>query len=123
MKHTLFVKPKGLLTMGVGLIFLLAPGWVMSLLGADMNAAGILLARLFGLLALGMGWSMLIVDDDFRYSAKEAFNYVIWDVVGIVLVIMAVRAGVLGSLGYALAAVYLISASGFLSCALTANRN
>ena len=63
------------------------------------------MAQLFGLVAMAVGWGMLVSDHP-APAGSEALAVVLSDTVAMLLLISATNAGVFSALGYGLAAIY-----------------
>lgn len=113
MDISLLVKLKGWLTIALGALFLLLPNQLMSAFGAELTDAGIVLARLFGLLAIAAAWGMVVSGHSVP-AGSEALAVVFTDITAMTLLILASNSEVFSGLGYALAAVYAISSMLYL---------
>ena len=109
MAITLLVKAKGWLTIVLGAVFLMLPSQLMSVMGAEITDAGIVMAQLFGLLAIAVAWGMVLPRHSVA-AGSEALAVVLADTAAMALLISATNKAVFSGLGYALAAVYAVSA-------------
>lgn len=110
---SLLLKTKGWLTIALGVAFLLLPHQLMAALGAEMNHAGIVMVRLFGLLAIAAAWGM-VLSGHVAPAGSEALATVALDIAAMTVLVMATNDGVFGSLAYAFAAVYGVSSGLYL---------
>jgi hypothetical protein len=85
----------------------------MSAMGGELNDAGTIMAQLFGLIAMAIGWGM-VVSDHPAPASTEALAVVLTDTVAVCLLVLATSKGVFGVPGYGLAAVYAGSAMLYL---------
>ncbi len=122
MKPIYFIRPKGVATALFGLLFIVTPAWVMTLMGAEIGAAGVVMMRLFGLALLVVGYGMATTSADAEISSLEALLTSMGDAVAVYFLIIATQTGVFNVLGYVLAAIYVVSSLGFLGCFLVATR-
>ena len=109
MNLSLVLKIKGVVTVLAGLLFALAPTQLLSSLGSDLGSAGALMTQLFGLILIAVGWA-LVVSPTAVAAGSTSLVFAITDSVAVVLLAMSVNSGLLGALGYGLAAVYAVSA-------------
>ena len=117
MSPVLLVKIKGWLTLVAGVLFVFIPVQVVAIMGGELGDAGMIFAQLFGLVLLALGWVMAFTPHAVP-SGSEALSYAGTDMAAIVLLVLAVNRGVFGPLGFALAAVYALSACLFIYCYL-----
>jgi len=102
-------------TLIFGLALVLIPGSLLSLYGIEVEAAGILLARLFGAAFLGytvLNWSARNASDSEVLRGIVLAN-LIMDVVGFVVTLLGQLAQVANALGWSSVALYLLFSLGF----------
>ena len=109
MEVSLLIKAKGWLTVALDSIFFFFSAQLMSAMDGVLNDAGTIMAQLFGLMAMAVGWGM-IVSDHSAPAGVEALAVVLTDAAATFLLMSATLKGVFGGLGYGLAAVYAGSA-------------
>ena len=113
MSITLLIKTKAWLTVALGAVFLFFPALLMSAMGGELNDAGTIMAQLFGLIAMSIGWGM-VASDHPAPAGTEALAVVLTDSVAVCLLVLATNKGVFTGPGYGLAAVYAGSAMLYL---------
>jgi hypothetical protein len=109
MSITLLIKAKAWLTIALGSVFLFLPAQLMSAMGGELTDAGTIMAQLFGLIAMAIGWGMLVSGHPAPVGT-DALAVVLTDSVAVYLLILATNRGVFAGPGYGLAAVYAGSA-------------
>tara|TARA_R100001039_G_C1852804_1_gene113792 strand:- start:475 stop:867 length:393 start_codon:yes stop_codon:yes gene_type:complete len=109
MKISQLIVVKAWLTIGLGLLFLCLPAQLFSWLGGDLGAAGTVMAQLFGLLAIAVGWGMRGASKT-PPAGTEALTVALCDSLAVLLLVLATSRGVFAAQGYILAAVYVGSA-------------
>ena len=80
MSITFLIKSKAWLTVALGAAFLIFPTPLMSAMGGELNDAGIIMAQLFGLIAMSIGWGMVVADHP-APAGTEALAVVLSDTV------------------------------------------
>ena len=93
MEITLLIKVKAWLTVALGAVFLFFSAQLMSAMGGELNDAGTIMAQLFGLVAMAVGWGM-VVSDHSAPGGSEALAVVSSDTVAMLLLILATDKGV-----------------------------
>ena len=115
MKFKTLMILKALVCLSLGAPILIAPVFLYSLFGADLNPAGVFAAREYGASLIGnlcVTWfARKAVDSDARRAI--ILGLCIYDAIGFVITLIAQIAGVLGPLGWFAAAIYLFFAIGF----------
>jgi len=122
MKITSFTKPKGLITLSAALILIIDPNIILQLLGAQLEAAGVMMTRILGgaYLVSGIGiWSINAPGD---ISTRDAWLYAMGESVAAVSVLLTASIGALNLLGWVLAFAYVLFACGFVFVALETRR-
>ena len=118
MKITHFTKPKGLITVAAAVILIIDPNLILQLLGAQLEAAGVMMGRILGgaYLVSGIGiWSIKGPGD---ISTRDAWLYALGESIAAVSVFLAASIGALNLLGWGLALPYVLFACGFVFVAL-----
>jgi hypothetical protein len=113
MELSTLLKVKGCLTVALGALFLIFAPQLVAGMGGELNAAGVIMGQLFGLLAISVGWGM-VVGDHAAPAGSEALTVVLSDTVAMLLLVVATNQGVLGAPALVLAAVYAGSAMLYL---------
>jgi hypothetical protein len=115
MKFQTLMIIKALVCLSLGLPILIAPVFLYSLFGADLNEGGVFAAREYGASLMGnlmLTWfARKASDTDTRRAICLALC--VYDAVGFVITLIAQLGGVLGPLGWFAAAIYLFFAVGF----------
>ena len=98
-----------------GLAFVLVPGPLTALYGADLTAAGLFTGRLLGAAFIVFGVLTWLVRDAGASSERRAIllSFFVGDVIGFVASLLAMFDGVFNSLGWSTVAIYLILALAF----------
>jgi hypothetical protein len=109
MELSTLLKVKGVLTVSLGAIFLFFAAELVAAMGGELNEAGVIMGQLFGLVAMAVGWGM-VVGGHVAPSGSEALAVVLTDTVAMTLLVVATNKGVLGAPALVLAAVYAGSA-------------
>jgi hypothetical protein len=115
MELSTLLKAKGVLTVALGAIFLFFAAELVAAMGGELNEAGVIMGQLFGLLAMAVGWGM-VVGSHAAPAGSEALAVVVTDTVAMTLLVVATNKGVLGAPALVLAAVYAGSALLYLYC-------
>jgi len=113
-----FTKPKALITLSAALLLMIDPNLILELLGARLEAAGVMMTRILGgaYLVSGIGiWSMASPPD---VSTREAGLYALGETVAAAAVFIAASSGALNMLSWGLAFAYVLFACGFIFVAL-----
>ena len=122
MNPVYFLRPKGVVTILFGLLILIAPAWLMTLMGAEVGAAGEAMIRLFGLPLLVMGYGMVTTAKDAQLDQVDIVLTIICEFSAVAIMFFATQAGAFNVLGYVLAAIYVGSGCGFLYCFFAAKK-
>ena len=118
MKITAFTRPKGLITLGAAVILIIDPNIILQLLGAQLEAAGVMMTRILGgaYLVSGIGiWSISAPGD---IGTRDAWLYALGELIAAVSVFLAASVGALNLFGWGLALAYVVFACGFVFVAL-----
>lgn len=115
MKFKTMMVIKAVVCLAFGLLLLFVPGFVYSILGATLNAAGTFAAQEYAAAMLG-----LLMITWFGRNAKDSelrratiLGLTLYDAVGVVISLIAVLTGVMNALGWMIVALYLFLALGF----------
>ncbi len=114
MKVTTFTRIKALLSGALGALLALQPNWFFVWFAMPLDAAGEVVARLLGLLVLGISFSLWRVSSPTDLSAKDCRIYALTDAIAAGVLSMAVQQGVMNTLGLVVVAIYLSSSLGFI---------
>jgi hypothetical protein len=117
MTYKNFLTIASILAFLFGLGFVLMPGQLVSFYGVDLNAAGTLIAQLYGAALLGFGllnWFARDFGDDGAKQAVLTANLAS-DALGFIFALMGQLGGVPGvnALGWSTVLIYLLLAAGF----------
>jgi len=105
---------KAAVCLAFGLLLLLVPVALLSLLGAELGAAGTFTAREYGAALIGALFLMWFAKDVQASDARRAIllYLLVYDAIGVIITVPAVLSGVLNWLGWSIALVYLFFALG-----------
>jgi len=105
---------KAAVCLAFGLLLLLVPVALLSLLGAELGAAGTFTAREYGAALIGALFLMWLAKDVQASDARRAIllYLLVYDAIGVIITVPAVLSGVLNWLGWSIALVYLFFALG-----------
>jgi len=98
-----------------GLTFVSVPGTAMSFYGITLSPGGILIARLFGAVLLGVAvltWSARNAGESEARKAIILSRFVC-ETLGFIVALLGQLAGVVNALGWSTVAIYLLFALGF----------
>lgn len=111
--RTLLVA-KAAVCLGFGLLLLLVPVALLSVLGAELGAAGTFTAREYGAALIGALFLMWFAKDVQASDARLAIllYLLVYDAIGVGITVPAVLSGVLNWLGWGIVLVYLFFALG-----------
>ena len=100
---------KAVVCLAFGLLLLLVPVTLLSLLGAELGAAGTFTAREYGAALIGALFLMWFAKDTQASDARRAIllYLLVYDAIGVIITVPAVLSGVLNGLGWGIALVYL----------------
>lgn len=115
MKLSTMMVIKAVICLVFGILFLLAPGPLMSFYGVTLGSGGILLARLYGASLIGNLLLTWFARNDAGSDALWAavLALFVYDAIGFVVALVAVLSGVMNTLGWAVVGLYLLLAVGF----------
>ena len=104
---------KALVCLVFGVSLLAAPGALFGILGGSLNAAGAFAAREYGAAMIGTLFLAWLAKDVGAFNARRAIllDLFVYDGIGVIITVAAIRAGVLGALGWGVVAVYLLFAA------------
>jgi uncharacterized membrane protein len=105
---------KAVVCLVFGVTLLLAPGVLLSLLGAELNDGGTFTAREYGAALIGTLLLTWFAKDVKAADARGAIllDLLVYDAIGVVVTFLVVLSGVLNTLGWAIVVVYLFFAVG-----------
>ena len=105
---------KAAVCLGFGLLLLLVPVALLSLLGAELGAAGTFTAREYGAALIGALFLLWFAKDVQASDARRAIllYLLVYDAIGVGITVPAVLSGVLNWLGWGIVLVYLFFALG-----------
>jgi hypothetical protein len=111
--RTLLVA-KAVVCLAFGLLLLLVPVALLSVLGAELGAAGTFTAREYGAALIGALFLMWFAKDVQASDARLAIllYLLVYDAIGVGITVPAVLSGVLNWLGWGIVLVYLFFALG-----------
>lgn len=110
-----FMAIHAVIALAFGIAFVLAPAWLLSLYGITLDAAGILMTRLFGAALIQIGLLAWLAKQVADAVARRAvlLAYFLGLGVGFVIILLGQVAGVLNALGWTSVAIYLLLALGY----------
>jgi len=105
---------KAAICLGFGLLLLLVPVALLSLLGAELGVAGTFTAREYGAALIGALFLLWFAKDVQASDARRAIllYLLVYDAIGVGITVPAVFSGVLNWLGWGIVLVYLFFALG-----------
>lgn len=118
MKITHFTKPKGLITLAAAVILIIDPNLILQLLGAQLEAAGVMMTRILGGAYLVSGIGIWSIKGPVDISTRDAWLYVLGESIAAASVFLAVSIGALNLIGWGLALAYVLFVCGFVYVAL-----
>jgi hypothetical protein len=98
-----------------GVILLLVPSILMSILGVKLDAGGELMARLYGAALFGnliLTW-LARRDTGSLTLRASILGLFVYDAIGFIVALIAVLTGVMNALGWGIVIVYLLLAIGY----------
>ena len=122
MKITSFTKPKGLITISAALILIIDPNIILQLLGAQLEAAGVMMTRILGGAYLVSGIGIWSINAPCDISTRDSWLYALGESIAAVSVFLAASIGALNLLGWVLAFAYVLFVCGFVFVALETRR-
>ena len=111
---TQFTKPKAIITLMVALIFLLDANLILTLFGIELNAGGVMMARILGGVYLGLGIGFWMIAGPKDITPTSARLYALSEAIAAVACLIATLTGAMNVGGWLLVAAYAFFASGFL---------
>jgi hypothetical protein len=115
MKLSTLMTIKAAVCLVFGIMLLFVPSFLMSILGVKLDAGGELMARLYAASLFGN----LILTRQARKDTgsltlrASILGLFVYDAIGLIVALIAVVAGVMNVLGWAIVAVYLLLTIGF----------
>ena len=115
MKLSTMMVIKAIVCLVFGILFVLAPEPLMSFYGVTLGSGGILVARLYGASLIGNLLLTWFARNDAGSQALRAsvLALFVYDAIGFVVALVAVLSGVMNTLGWTVAGLYLLLALGF----------
>lgn len=113
LKHWMVIK--SVICIVLALLLLLIPETFLSLYGSDLNESGVFMSRLFGQALALIGIVLWLARNVAEPSTRRAFvvAVLIGDLIGAVVSLIGVLAGVTNALGWTTVVLYLVLALGF----------
>ena len=118
MKITHFTMPKGLITLAAAVILIIDPNVILQLLGAQLEAAGVMMGRILGGAYLVSGIGIWSIKGPTDISTRDAWLYALGESIAAASVFLAVSIGALNLIGWCLALAYVLFVCGFVYVAL-----
>ncbi len=105
---------KAVVCLVFGVILLLAPAWLLGLMGASTTAAGLFTAREYGAAMIG---TLLLTWYAKNVQARDArgailLDLLVYDGIGVVISLAVVLGGVLNVLGWGIVVIYVFFTAG-----------
>jgi len=115
MTHKFWFVLKAAICLIFGILFLAVPALAMSLFGVTLDAAGELMARLYGASLAGNLLVLWLARDSGPSIARKAIVWgaFIYDAIGLIVALVAVLTGVMGTMGWLTVLIYLVLTFGF----------
>ena len=97
------------------LLLLLFPTMMLNAHGMAVSESAVLMGRYFGVALLGMGLATWLARNALPSSAKSAITlgYLISDIAGLIVSLMAVISGQMNALGWLAVVIYVVLTAGF----------
>ena len=97
-----------------GVVLLLAPAWLLGLLGTSLGAGGTFTAREYGAALIGTLLLTWFAKDVNASDARGAIllDLLVYDAIGVIITLLVVLSSVLNVLGWGIVVVYLFFAMG-----------
>jgi hypothetical protein len=113
LKHVFIFNTVVALIYGIGAVLL--PETIMSMHDMSTDPTGIYLGRLFGVSLIGIGLVTFLIRDvtDTKVSHSIALGLLVSDIVGFVVSLLAMLAGLMNALGWLGTGIYLVLALGY----------
>ena len=108
-----FAKSKGASALVLATLTIIFPEWFFQLLDVEIQEEGILISRLYGLLALGGGLAVIAITKPEQFTPWDCTANAIADAAAFILLVVAVQMSVMNWVGYLLALGYASNAFGF----------
>ena len=113
LKHVFIFNTVVALIYGIGAVLL--PETIMSMHDMSTDPTGIYLGRSFGVSLIGIGLVTFLIRDvpDTKVSHSIALGLLVSDIVGFVVSLLAMLAGLMNALGWLGTGIYLVLALGY----------
>lgn len=109
---TFLLANKGLSNIAFGVALIIMPNLVFDFLGVGLGVGGTFVAELFGAALLGIGLTQFM-GRNLPHRRQDVGAYALADLLGLIIVIMAMASGLMNALGWVIAALYALAAGGF----------
>jgi hypothetical protein len=115
MKLSTLMTIKAAVCLVFGIVLLLVPSFLMSILGVKLDAGGELMARLYAASLFGNLILTWIARRDTGSPTLKGsiLGLFVYDAIGLLVALVAVLTGVMNALGLAIVAIYLLLAIGY----------
>jgi len=114
MKLSHFLSAKAIISLLFGIALVLEPATLMSLFGATLDPAGIMISRLLGAMLIAIGLICWFEKDTEAGRLKGIMLALfIGDTIGFIVVLLAQLTGVFNTLGWVTVALWFLLALGF----------
>ncbi len=109
MTYRTLLIAKAVVCLAFGLLLLFVPVTLLSVLGAELGAAGTFTAREYGAALIGALFLMWFAKDVQAGDARGAIllYLLVYDAIGVIITVPVVLSGLLNGLGWGIALVYL----------------
>ena len=115
MKFSCLMAIKAVICLFFGIMLILLPEALLSLLGVTIGVGGILMARLYAASLFGNLMLTWFARKAEASATRHAIvlDLFVYDAIGFVVALIAVLTGVMGPLGWLIVAIYLLLTLGF----------
>jgi hypothetical protein len=115
MKFTTLMIIKAVVCLVLGVLILIVPGFVYSLFGTTLTPGGTFAAREYGASMIGILMVAWFARNAHESDARRAIilGLCVYDVIGVLVTLIAQLSGTLNFLGWAIVLIYLFFAVGF----------
>ncbi len=114
MKPSIFLVIKAVISLAFGLAFAAIPGIVGPLYGIQLDPTGVLMARWFGALLIGIGIICIFAGKATGTKLQQdvILSLFIADILGSVVAVVGQLSGLMNTLGWTIVAIWIILALG-----------